>query len=721
MRHMRARAGRAQATKWKISGAVIALFAVVTLVVVFGVGAIVVTSWLKDLPDYKAAGAFDASQPTKIYSADGKLLARLYLENRESIPLKQMSPWVLDAIVAVEDERFYQHPGVDLMGILRSVVKTAGGNRQGASTLTQQYIRQTILLDEATEISLKRKVREAWLALELEKRYSKEEILAMYLNTVYFGEGAYGIQIASQTYFAKNAQDLTIAEAAMLAGLPQRPGKSSPYDYPDIALNRRNQVLERMRVNGYITQAEYDEALQTPVKLKKAKSPNDGMYASPYFAAQVIKELKEKFSTGTIFGGGLTVITTLDDSMQKDAEKAVSTSIGKKGPEGALVSIDPSNGFVKALVGGRNYKKNKFNMATQAHRQAGSSFKTFTLTTALDEGMSPGYMVDSASPATIPTKPKPWVVNNSEGQGHGLMSLQSATAGSVNTVFARVAHEIGAKKIVKTAKAMGIKTKLKAYDSIALGAQNVTVLEMASAYATLANNGVYHEPTFITEVRDRTDQTIYEWKEDGKRVISKEVAYATTRVLQSVVSGGTGTRARVSGWQVAGKTGTSQKNRDVWFCGYTPTLATAVWVGWPAEKTIILNGSRAFGGTVCAPIWQKFMVKALKETKHKTFKTAAAPKYNNSKFHIPRTRITVPNTEGSKLAAAKRKLGDFKVVVREVYSDKPKGTVVNQRNSGSTVYLDVSKGPDPKKGGGKKDDEKTTPNPPPSTPTTSSP
>jgi 1A family penicillin-binding protein len=693
------------------------------LVVVLAVGVVgyaVASSWLKDLPDYQKPGAFDTSQPTKILSADGTLLAKLYLENRETISIDDMSQHVLDAIVAVEDERFYQHKGVDPIGIARSVFKTATGSRQGASTLTQQYIRQTILLDEANEITLKRKFREAYLALELEKRYSKRDILAMYLNTVYFGEGAYGIEIASQTYFAKHASELSIAEAAMLAGIPQRPSKLSPYDFPEDALARRNHVLERMYANDYITKAEYDEAVESKIKLKKAESPNDGIYAAPYFVAQVKKELQQKFSTGTVFGGGLTVRTTLDDKMQKYAEKAVHNAIGKKGPEGALVSIDPSNGYVKAVVGGRSYKKKKFNMATQAHRQAGSSFKTFTLVTAIDEGMSPSYLVDSASPAVIASKPKPWVVNNSEGSGRGLMTLRAATAGSVNTVFARVAHEIGPKKIVKTAKAMGIQTKLKAYDSIALGAQNVTVLEMASAYATLANGGTYYEPTFITEVEDRTGETIYEWKKDGERAISKSVAWATTQVLMGVVSGGTGTRARISGWQVAGKTGTSQKNRDVWFCGYTPTLATAVWVGWPTEKTIVINGSRAFGGTVCAPIWRNFMVKALKQTKSKRFATAAAPKYNNSKFNIPRTKV--PNTEGMTYEKARDELAGFTIVRKEEYSNKPKGTVINQQISGTRAILTISKGPDPKK---KKDKEKETEQPTtptdPSTPTTATP
>lgn len=692
----RIRRKNAQQSGMQAGVAILSILGAIVLLSIIGVAVLasVANSWLKDLPDYQDKRAFEVAQPTRIYSADGKLLARLYLENREVISRKQMSPYVLKATVAVEDERFYKHNGVDLIGIMRSALSVLKGTRQGGSTITQQYIRKTILRDEATEISLKRKVREAYLALQLEKIYAKDDILVMYLNTVYYGEGAYGIQAAAQTYFAKDAKDLTIAQAALLAGLPQRPSGLSPYEYPKDALARRNQVLRRMLSNNYITQAQYDKAVAEKIKPKRKKNPLDGIYHAPYFVAQVKKELQNKFSKATVFGGGLTVKTTLNLQRQKDAERAVKNSIGKKGPEGALVAIEPSTGYVEAVVGGRNYSKNKFNMATQAHRQPGSSFKTMTLVAAINDGMSPNTTVDSSSPASIPTKPKPWIVSNSEGKGHGSMSLASATYASVNTVYARVIWALGPKKVVSMAHKLGIKTKLSSYASIALGAQNVTPLEMASAYATLANNGVYNEPAFITSVTDSSGKTLYEHKKKSKRVISKEVAYAATKILMGVVSHGTGTRAALPGREVAGKTGTSQQNRDVWFCGYTPQLATAIWVGWPSEKPIFLNGMRAYGGTVCAPIFRSFMEAALEGEPKINFPTADSPKYGG-KYKIPAGKPA--DITGMTLEEARKELEGYDIVIKYVYSDKPKGTLLSDKISGNTATLVVSKGEDPNK------------------------
>ncbi len=403
-----------------------------------------VNAWLADVPDPDAPGAFDVAQATRIYSADGKLLARLYLENRTVVPISKMSTDLADAIVAIEDERFYQHNGVDPIGLARAVVANLqrGFGEEGASTITQQYIRNTILLNERTDITVARKIREAYLAMELEKRYDKREILEMYLNAIYFGEGAYGAEAASRTYFSKHASELTLAQAALIAGLPQQPGRLDPYNNPERALERRAAVLSAMLANGYITQAEYAEASETPLKLKRAKDPEDGIYAAPYFVAHVKKLLQAKFTPRVVFKGGLRVETTLDTRLQRYAENAVKRNL-PSGPEAALVSIEPQTGYVKALVGGRNYRKNKFNLATQGRRQAGSAFKTFTLVTALQEGMPPYYRIDSSSPAMIPTKPKPWRVSNSEGSGRGAMTLESATRASVNTVFARARLRTG--------------------------------------------------------------------------------------------------------------------------------------------------------------------------------------------------------------------------------------------------------------------------------------
>lgn len=680
-------------------------------------GVSMVNSWLADLPNPDTPGAFDVAQATRIYSADGKLLARLYLENREVIPIDDMSPYLLDAIVAVEDERFYEHNGVDLVGLGRAVVVnlTQGFGEEGASTITQQYIRNTILLDERTDITLARKAREAYLALELEKRYSKKEILGMYLNAIYFGDGAYGAQAAAEDYFGKDAKDLTVAEAALLAGLPQQPSRLDPWTNLSGAITRRNEVLSRMLSNGYITREQYDEAIAEEPNLKKSEDPENGIYAAPYFVAHVKKLLQEQFSAGTVFKGGLVVHTTLDTRLQKYAESAVKKALpSKSDPEAALVSIDPDTGYVKAMVGGRNYSKSKFNLATQGKRQAGSSFKTFVLVTALDEGMPPTYRIDSSSPAYIDAKPKAWVVSNSEGQGHGLMTLEAATRSSVNTVFARVAKELGAKKIAKTATKMGITTKVPNYLSISLGTLNVSPLEMASAYGTLATGGIHHDPIVITEVVDHQGETIYKANKKGKRVISKEVAWAATKILKGVISGGTATRANI-GRPAAGKTGTSQNNRDAWFVGYTPQLVTSVWVGYKKERTVYVNGSVAYGGTAAAPIWAAYMRKALKGEPSKDFQHAKAPEYDASQFHIPRSGV--PDIVGLKLAKAIKQLDGYSYDVRYEYSKKPKGTVIKRTVDGDKLILVVSKGPKPEEktaddstdDSGSKDDSNETP------------
>lgn len=662
----------------------------VVMLVAGGAIALQCRSWLKGLPDYHSKTAFAVAQPTKIYAADNTLLASLYLQNRTVLPLAKIPQTAMNATVAVEDERFYKHNGVDLVGIMRSVVSIFKGRREGGSTITQQYIRNTILRKEATQKTLKRKVREAYLALQVEKIYSKDEILGMYLNTVYYGEGAYGIEAAAQTYFSKSASELTLAQTALLAGLPQRPTGLNPVNNPNDALARRNQVLRRMLSNNYITQAQYDEPLAEKVVLNLSKEPERGIYKYPYFVAQVKKELEREFSTETVFTGGLTVKTTLDPKTQNAAQKAVKNAIGKKGPEGALVAIEPSTGQVKAVVGGRNYNKNNFNMATQAHRQAGSSFKTITLAAALKAGVRPLTMINSSAPAEIPTKPTPWIVNNSEGKGYGMMSLASATYASVNTVYARVCWAIGAKKVVDMAHKLGITTELKAYPSITLGAQNVTPLEMATVYATLANGGVYNKPTFITEVTDQNGKELYKYKNQGKRVLNAGIASQVTKILEGVVNHGTGTRASLGAQPVAGKTGTSQRNRDVWFCGYTPQLATAIWVGYPTEKTIYINGGRAYGGTVCAPIFRDFMTAALKGQKVEEFKYAEMP--DIKAFKIKNDDVKVPKLTGLTLDEARAKLEGTSIKVIYKDSSKPKGTVLSQRLSGTTIILTVSNG-----------------------------
>jgi len=626
--------------KTSISSIALRALAVLTgaLVLLSVVGAVsafaLVRSWLKDLPDYKSKSAFEVAQSTKIYSADGKLLARLYLENREVVPISQIATPLTDGIVSIEDERFYMHGGVDPIGLVRAMVKTASGTRQGASTITQQYVRNTLLVDERTQMTATRKVREAYLAMELEKRYDKTRILEMYLNTVYFGEGAYGAEAAAQTYFARGCKDLTLSQGALLAGVVQSPSRLDPYENPEGAVARRNEVLGRMLFNDKITPEQFAQAKAEPLVLQRTKEPKDGIYAAPYFVAHVKKALQQQFTPAVVFKGGLTVYTTLDTRLQGYAEKASKETFDNpRDPEVALVSIDPKNGYVKALVGGRDYNKRKFNLATQGYRQPGSSFKTFVLAEAIDQGMPPWFEVDSSSPAEIPAKPKDWIVSNSEGEGHGDMSLESATHRSVNTVFARVAYELGIKNVAKMANRMGIETKMPNYPSIALGAANVTPLEMASAYGTLATGGVHYPPVVITRVIDRDGKTVFDYKPKGNKVLEPEVSAAVTDILEGVITQGTGTRADI-GRPAAGKTGTSQLNRDLWFVGYTPQLVTSVWVGYPTERTVEVDGSRGYGGTLAAPIWASYMKRALAKRTEIDFPKEDEPEYDAEKFNM---------------------------------------------------------------------------------------
>ena len=691
----------------RIALSFVAVSLVVVVLVLFGgvlTASALVKDWLKDLPDYQSPEAFRIAEPTRIYSADGKLLARLYLEDRTVVPYSKIATDLVDAIVAVEDERYYEHHGVDWQGIVRAVVTNLtapSGRPEGASTITQQYVRNTILLDEKTSITLARKVREAYLAMEIEKRLSKEDILAQYLNTVYFGEGAYGAESASRVFFAKRANKLTLAEAALIAGLVQQPSRLDPYDNPDGAVDRRHQVLLRMLANGYITQEEYATADATPLKLKRWQEPESGIFQAAYFVAHVKKELQRRYSTSTVFKGGLRVYTTLDTRLQKYAETAVKENLGESGdPDTALVSIDPRNGYVKAMYGGRDYAKNKFNLATQGRRQPGSSFKTFVLATAIQEGMPPSRYIDSSSPAYIPTKPKPWLVSNSEGSGRGMITMRTATVASVNTAFARLIWELGAAKVVKVAKKMGITSQLPAYPSIGLGSSNVTPLEMASAYGTLAKGGLHYTPMTITKIVDVNGKTIYRAKPKAKRALSPEVAGATVDVLRGVVSGGTGTRANI-GRPQAGKTGTSQNYRDAWFVGFTPQLVTSVWVGYyKTERSMrSVNGRRGFGGTLAAPIWADFMRPALDGEPELAFQDYDRPKYT---YKQKWTGVKVPAVAGQSLAAVKDALANrgFAYSVSSVYADAAEGTVVGTSPSGGTriapggsVTILVSRGP----------------------------
>ena len=533
------------------------------------------------------------------------MLAKIYLENRIEVGIDEVSPYVLEGTVATEDVRFYDHHGIDVQGIVRALVVniTSHGTSEGASTITQQLVRNTVLLDEMSSRTVERKVREMYIALQVEKMYTKDQILMMYLNVVNYGNGNYGIEAASRDYFGCHASELTLSEAAMLIGIPQSPNANNPREHYEAALSRRNLVLDRMLSNGKISQKEYDEALADRPEIQDSGESEDSVQdIAPYFVDYVRDLLSnsDEFPESDIARGGLDVYTTLDPKAQRAANEAVEHGLQNyEDLDASLVSIDPHTGYILAMVGGKDYESNQFNLATQMSRQAGSSFKTFTLAAALEAGVDPQIRIDSDSPAVIGK----WEVNNSEGEGGGMMSIEDATTYSVNTVYARLVHELGPDKAMAMAKKCGITSELQPYDSIALGTFGVNPLEMASAYGTFANEGVHQEPVAITEILNTRGERVYMYQgKKGEQAVTPALAAEVSRILQTVVDYGTGTGAQLwSGQPAAGKTGTSEGGRDLWFCGYTPQLVTAVWSGYRQERETNL-----YGGTICAPIWREY-------------------------------------------------------------------------------------------------------------------
>ena len=606
------------------------------------------SSWLKDLPDYNSADAFNLPLPTVVYASDQKtILARFQLEAREPVPIDQVSHWLIDAVIATEDARFYEHGGVDYYGIMRAFVNNIkGGGIQGASTITQQFVRNTILADEMDDISIKRKTREIFLAFEIEKRYSKTEILQMYLNSVNFGAGAHGVEIAARRYYSKRASDLTLAEAALIAGIPQSPTYNDPFIYPDQALKRRNIVLERMYGEHMISREEFNSAIQEPLNLHPRDIDDDGIIAYPYFASYVRSLLYNEFdlSESDILKGGLKVYTTLDVDKQKDAEMACErkkNSMGRESMEVAMAVVDPESGNVQAIVGGSDYKKSQVNLATGqggGGRPCGSVFKTFTLVESIKRAIDPNSTyVDCTSPATIDG----YKLENYGNTNYGTKTIAGAFAVSSNTGFVRLISALGVKSVAQTAHDLGVTSNLHedtAGATLTLGVENVTPLELANAMATLANGGIRHELCAVSTIVGRDGNVIVDNSNPStraRRVLSPQQARAIQKVMQGVVTGGTGTAAALGNGQVvAGKTGTSEDYKDISFVGYTPFIAAAIWVGDPTNVSSVPTGT---AGDVFK--WYATSVMSREDITKRDFSDADAgeleyQKFTNSDYHI---------------------------------------------------------------------------------------
>jgi penicillin-binding protein 1A len=702
----------------------------------------------RSLPSLELAGDISSTQTSKIYddSQSPVLLAELHgLENRDVLQADQISQVMRDAVVAIEDERFYQHSGVDFVAILRALWADVRHRQivQGGSTITQQLIKNAYINDDQT---LDRKLREAALAYQLEKKWSKEKILNEYLNIVYFGEGAYGVGAAARTYFGVNASDLTIAQAALLAGLPKAPSALSPRRDPEAALARRDLVLNKMYQQKYITSKELQQALSASLKL--AAPTDEDSVKVPYWVEMVREQLVSRYGSSTVLGGGLRVYTSVDLVLQQEAEDAIAGVLNEVGdPAAALVCIDVRTGRLVAMVGGADFKTSQFNLATQGRRQPGSAFKPFVLVTALKQGMSPDATYDSG-PITIDLPSGPWDVSSTD---EGALTLAEATARSSNGVYARLVMDLGAAEVAKTAYEMGIVTSVgkEPNPAIALGGltTGVSPLEMAMAYATLATGGERLSslvpfaqsktsfPVVIVRVTDSAGKVLDQNGASRTRVLDPGVAAIATSCLQLVIASGTGTAADI-GRPAAGKTGTTQNYRDAWFVGYTPELVTAVWVGYPNEQKAMtdVHGIKVTGGSFPARIWAGFMKEALKGTPASAFPALASNDWvsvavcsesrllptklcptlitelfradkqptESCTIHVP---TDVTDVVGLMLAEAEKILetAGFKVTaVDDATSLAPAGTVTDQSPApgtevlhGATLTLTVSVAPPP--------------------------
>ena len=549
-----------------------------------------------------------------ILGSDGSLLANRGETGGREVTLNELPKYLPQAFIAIEDHRFYSHWGIDPIGIARAVVKNVirvGGGIQGGSTLTQQLAKNLFLTQERTA---SRKIQEAILALWLEQKFSKDQILELYLNRVYFGAGAYGVEGAAQKYFGKSAREVTIAEAAILGGLVQSPSRLAPNRNPDAAHARGALVLAAMQREGFITEPQMKEALAHPAEAAKLKGIGSILYAADH-VIDVLDDL-----VGTI-DGDVIVTTTINPLMQSYAEKAVTEELQTKGTkygvtQGALVSLD-SDGAIRALVGGRSYADSQFDRATSAKRQPGSAFKPFVYLAALEKGLTPETLRDDA-----PINIKGWQPENYAKDYRGPVTLTEGLSQSLNTVAVRLGLEVGPRTVANVAQRLGIKSKLDVNASIALGTSVVTPLELTGAYTSFANGGVLISPYIITEVISRDGDLIYTRADSQSRQVIDSAHLAELNVMmRETLKSGTAKKADLPGWDAAGKTGTSQDFRDAWFIGYTSSLVTGIWLGNDDNSPT----KHVAGGSLPVEIWSRYMKQALAKTAPAPLPASDAP------------------------------------------------------------------------------------------------
>lgn len=560
-----------------------------------------------DIPDIRSAEDYKPQVATTVLDRNGHVIDAIYKEYRIVISASQMPSLLPRAFVAAEDSRYFDHGGLDIWSIFRAAVNNlrSGKRSQGGSTITQQVTRALMLSREKTYF---RKLTEAILAYRLDRMLTKEEILTIYLNEIYLGEGAYGVEAAARIYFSKKAKELNLAEIALLAGLPQSPSRYSPIKHRSAALARQRYVLNRMAEDNIISAVAARKAYEQELHLNPSGKHKA---ASGYFTDYVRSQLKQQYGKKALFREGLTVWTTLDSRMQKAAitslhhglQAAQQRQGSKQAPQGALVAMDTASGSIRALVGGTDYRKSSYNRAVVAKRQPGSVFKPIIYAAAFEKGMSPNMeLIDK--PFSIKNRDgSVWQPQNYDHKFHGTTSLREGLIFSRNIITIKLLQKIGLKPVLRLAKLAGITAELKPELPLALGASPVSLLEMTGAYTVFANQGLYHKPRAITRVRDRFGR-VTPWQIPGaKKVISPQTAETITGILTGVINQGTGKNARGIP-DAAGKTGTSNDNRDAWFIGYTEKLTTGVWLGFDRNRTL---GKGETGGRTAAPVWKEFM------------------------------------------------------------------------------------------------------------------
>mgnify|MGYP005967234215 FL=1 len=594
--------------------------ALLLILIVAGGGCGFISATLSNLPDVSNVRPSASSQ---IYDVHGNLITTVHsTENRLPVPLKDVPKDLQNAFVATEDSRFYSHHGIDPVGILRAVWVNIvhSGVSEGGSTITQQLARNAFLSQDRT---FKRKISEALLALKIEQHYTKDEILEMYMNQIYFGQGAYGVQSAAHVYFGKDASQLTLAQAALIAGLPQSPNYYSPFNDLEASKKRQAVVLGQMVKYGYITQEQADEARQADLGLVAKQEQTHENNNASYFINYVIAQISEKYGDDAIYKDGLKIYTTLDMDAQNAAVAAMQNlptmytdQNGLHQPQGAIVAMNPHNGYIVAMVGGRG--DDAFNRASQAERQPGSAMKPFVYLAAIQSGKTPGSIVDDS-----PVDFNGWRPQNYERNYEGNITYRYALQHSRNVPAVKIADEVGMSKIIDLAKKMGITTLTDEDNNLstALGGltHGVSPLEMAEAYGVLANGGVKVQPTAIIKIVDRNGQVVEENSIQEKRVVEEKDAAIITDMLESVITGGTGGNAAI-GRPAAGKTGTTDDEKDAWFVGYTPDLVAAVWIGDDyGSETLGITG-----GSTPAVMWRQFMSAALANTPASDFNVPAS-------------------------------------------------------------------------------------------------